>query len=190
MKIRSDASTAAPTGRIMPLAILVAVLPSPLTRHTTPFGLSGIRMSPFDNSGPMPSMPAPAPGFGNVRQTLTACDWKSIVTRTTRLRPCSATRRGPDPYCRPCCTIPSGSVRPAAIRSTDPSELRTETVPSLMSLKYRRPSRPKARSSGAGRLLTTICGPPSAGVDGQAASGDVDGLGTAVGLGDAMTGAC
>jgi len=38
--------------------------------------------------------------------------------------------------------------------------------------------------------LTTTCGPPSAGVDGQAASGDVDGLGTAVGLGDAMTGAC
>ena len=190
MKIRSDASTAAPTGRTMPLAILVAVLPSPLTRHSTPFGLSGMRMSPFDNSGPMPSIPAPPLAFGNARQTLTACDWKSIAIRTTRLRPCSATRRGPDPYCRPCCTIPSGSLRPAARRSTDPSELRIETVPAVMSLKYRRASRPKARSSGAGRFLTTSCGPPSAAVDGQAASGDVDGLGAAVGLGDATTGAC
>src|SRR5437016_3786889 len=128
MKTRSDASTAAPTGRTLPLAILVAVLPSPLTRHSTPFGLSGMRMSPFDNSGPMPSIPAPPLAFGNARQTLTACDWKSIAIRTTRLRPCSATRRGPDPYCRPCCTIPSGSLRPAARRSTDPSELRVEPV--------------------------------------------------------------
>jgi hypothetical protein len=38
--------------------------------------------------------------------------------------------------------------------------------------------------------LTTTCGPLGAGVDGQAANEDGDGLGVALGLGDDATGAC
>src|SRR5207248_5783619 len=78
---------------------------------------------------------------------------------TIRLRPCSATRISPLPNT----TMPSGTLSPPAIRCTVPSIPSAETVPALISPKSSRPSLSKARSSGAGRLLSSACGPAGAG---------------------------